>query len=577
MKKTLLSIILFTCCKLMAWEKNYTFHSMSQFYSHYSIINSTVGDGLVSAGNEKDAGAFNAHAMKTDYNGNITWSRTYSYSTLWTTHCYRIANDFNQGYIMTGMNLKNGTTNIFAPYVIKIDENGNPFRKVQLPVNGIGLTVRVCQNGNIIVGGFESETISDYASSTRVGFLCKLDANLNLLWYKRIMGQNISGYNNFDHVEAVLPIIMNGNEYYYVTGGITKDISGPGFTKTNIVMLSQLYDFNGNLIWNNSQGEDFNGVDAAFNPALNEIYLLSNGNKNTPWVSNFYRIDALTGNIMLYKSFEGSVGASPYGCHITYSNKINFQNNKIYIYGHSRDYYRGTIYNNHYFPFRIVTDRDFNSPTNTLYMVNGLNYSLGGIMGTHGTGNFHSFHTADMGVDFIKEGQEHFALLGYDNFLNNNTYSIHIAYDPVIGDCTPRNSAIDYGDMGAYPILSPGHLNIPKPNPPPLTPLAADLNIIPDMCTYWVDPPLEGPNNSSSATDGSEKTHININNKVLSFTMAPEQASDYSIAIYNQVGQLVYKGSGSSSVRVYDIPLSPGFYIVEIRNGSNVATHPFIQ
>lgn len=587
MKKTLTITILlgFAFCKLFAWERNFGFNSPAQLFSHYSIINSTIGDGLVTAGIEKTTGILTAHAAKLDYMGNVTWSKNYSFSSLWNTLSYRIANDFNQGYLITGVNVLNSSPGTFAPFVIRIDENGNPIKMAQIPVNGVGLTIRSCQGGNILVGGFESESLSNYSPNTRFAFLCKLDPNLNIIWYKRISGQTIAGYNNYDHVETVLPITMHGNEYYYVSGGITKDISLPGVTQTNIEILSQLYDVNGNLVWNNSQAENFNGTDAAYDPDRNEIYLISNSNISTPYISNFYRIDANSGAITLAKTYEGDPSATPYGCHYAYSNKINYINNKIIIYGYSRDYrYNSMTYNQQFIPYRVVTDRDFATPATTLYMLNTTNYGLSGLLGTHGSGTQNSFFTADMGVDFMKENNEHFAWVGYDNYMNNNAFSLHIAYDPISIDCTPRASNIAVGEFGDLPILNVGHLNIPKPNPPPLFAIAADLTLAPADCNFWHDlPPAPKRNNnnynSGNAIDVDLTTKISfdLNQQQLQFNINIKNEGPVLFNIYNQIGQLIHTSSYVPDKPSLDIALKPGIYIAELKSGKNISRYRFIQ
>lgn len=580
MKKVFIAIALFTCCKLWGWELNYGFNSPAQHFSHYSVINSTVNDGLVSAGNAKNTGVFSAHAMKVNYSGTVLWSKNYNFSSLWNTLSYRITNDMGQGYLLTGVNMKNGSPSVFAPFVMRIDESGNPLRFAQLPVNGVGLTIRVCQGGNIMVGGFESETLSSYASSTRVGFLCKLDPNFNIIWYKRITGQMVAAYNNFDHVETVMPIMLNGNECYYVSGGMTKNISTPGVTKTNIVMLSQLYDAAGNLMWNNTQAEDFSGVDAAYNPALQEIYLVSNGNTNTPYVASYYRIDAATGTIMYTKTYEGDVSNMPYGSHITYANKINFINNKVIIYGYSRDFrYNGTGYLNTYIPHRIVTDRDFNTPATTFYMMNTTNYQFGGILGTHGTGVYQSFFTADMGVDFIKDETEHFAVVGYENYMNNTSFSVHLTYDASAADCTPKGNAIGYGDFGTMPILSIGHITMPKPNPPPLVAIGPNLTIFQNYCNLWMDPlsfVWRKPDSEISTKNAKEIT-LQVNNLNIPFTVDKNATENMSISIYNQLGQLMYKGTYTETANSLNLALDPGFYVIELKSGAQTYTAKLIQ
>ncbi len=579
MKKILFILNLFMVGQLFAWEKIYDFNSLAQMYSHYSIINSSSGDGLIVSGNAKNTGAFKAHAMKLDYSGNVMWSNTYSFSSSWNTWTYRIASDNNSGYLMTGMNVKGGSPNVFNPYVIRINAAGNAVQKVLLPCNGVGLTIRACANGNIIVGGFESETFSDYASYTRKGFLCKLDANLNLIWYKQITGQQVSGYYNFDHVEVVVPIMKNGSEYYYVSGAITKDISIPGVTQTTNVMLSQLYDASGNLAWNNSQLEDFNGVDAVYNPDNNEIFLIANGDVSTPDVSNFYRMDANTGSITKTATYEGSTGNTPYGCHITYANKINYINNKVIIYGYSRDIKYMTLYNNMYIPFRIETDRDFNMPNIKLFLYKTTNYAQGNLLGANGNGVFNSFHTADMGVDFSINGINHFALVGYDRDQTYLPFALHVSMDSDLDDCTPRSTAIVYQDFYDFPNLFVGHLNISKPNPPPVIPITTPVSFTVRDCFRRSDGDFEMRLGISN-TDQSPLENtilLNFNKQQLGFNMRESGDASYQLDIYDQAGRKVTTLDIGDSNQLIQYDLIPGVYVAVLRSGEFQSTSKFIQ
>jgi hypothetical protein len=136
-------------------------------------------------------------------------------------------------------------------------------------IHSQGLSIIYSQQG-FVVGGYASMDYDHGTNDPKHGFVMKVDDNLVPVWTKVIHTNYPNASSDYDMVSDVLETA----DGYFVSGSVT---SMPLFTQQAVMALK--YDFNGNLLWDNSyyvgNSRDV-GVDSWYDIVADEIYLLAN-------------------------------------------------------------------------------------------------------------------------------------------------------------------------------------------------------------------------------------------------------------------------------------------------------------
>src|SRR6185436_10296148 len=126
------------------------------------------------------AGATDVYLIKTDSTGNLLWSKTFGgtdeevgFSTQQTS---------DGGYIIAGYYGSVGGGG-FQIYLLKTDANGGLVWSKTFSGGGVGFSVQQTMDGGYIISGFNGNSNASIC-------LIKTDANGNLLWSKTFGGTN---------------------------------------------------------------------------------------------------------------------------------------------------------------------------------------------------------------------------------------------------------------------------------------------------------------------------------------------------------------------------------------------------
>lgn len=261
-----------------------------------------------------------SNAIAIDFSGNV-FSTGYFWGTI----------DFDPG-IGTYTLLPSGV----STYVTKLDASGNFLWAKQFiggTSGGAGNALTTDANGNVyIAGNFESTVDFDPGPGTfnltsagnKDVFICKLDANGNFMWAKRIGSNSISLPG--DGVESI-KLDTFGNVYTtgYFSGTVDFNPGSGSYNLTSIgssdVFISKL-DANGNFLWartfGSTSGDEGYSIDTDiwnnvyvtgqyrttvdFDAGLGTFTLTSNGNTDV-----FITKYSSAGNFIWAKAFGGIV------------------------------------------------------------------------------------------------------------------------------------------------------------------------------------------------------------------------------------------------------------------------------
>lgn len=166
---------------IIQWTKTYS----GGDYASFSSVLQTSDSGFIAGGSYKWAGPGGAtlHLLKTDSNGNVAWSKTYSPGGI-TGNCYinSIQKTIDGSYIVTGTVDVGGDIKII---LMKTDAAGNPLWTKTIFFSD-GLFAYSSSILNTSDSGF---VISGYylvvAAGTTSSFLMKSDSVGNILWSNR--------------------------------------------------------------------------------------------------------------------------------------------------------------------------------------------------------------------------------------------------------------------------------------------------------------------------------------------------------------------------------------------------------
>jgi hypothetical protein len=264
-----------------SWTRSYG----GSGYDFGQAIQQTADGGYIVAGYTGSFGAGNAdvYLLKTDANGNLTWSKTYGGP--YGDYAFSVKQTTDGGYIMTGITSSFGISpygNVNDVYVLKTDANGTLTWSKTYGQNGDDWSYGVVQTNT---GGYAitGHTNVDSTASLSNLYLIKTDVNGDTLFTKSYGG------NNYDKGIALMQTGDSGFAIAGSTYSFGHGASDVYFIKTNT---------NGTIMYNSTFGSGGNDWAYAIAQAADGGFALT-GYTDNYGVSNssFYLVKTdLNGN-----------------------------------------------------------------------------------------------------------------------------------------------------------------------------------------------------------------------------------------------------------------------------------------
>ncbi len=199
-------------------------------------VQQTVDGGYIIVGNTGSfgSGSGDVYLIKTDSSGYEQWSQTFGGSNV--DHAYSVQQTTDGGYIVTGYTYSFGSASVNV-YLIKTDSSGYEQWSQTLGGNCDDLSHNVQQTrdgGYIIVG----RTLS-YGASEEDIYLIKTDGIGNEQWYQTFGGE---------YAEEGYSVQQTSDGGYIITGWTSS--FGPGYAAVYLIKT----DGSGNVQWNQTFG-----------------------------------------------------------------------------------------------------------------------------------------------------------------------------------------------------------------------------------------------------------------------------------------------------------------------------------
>jgi hypothetical protein len=199
-------------------------------------VQQTSDNGFILAGYTMSfgAGSFDVYLIKTDANGNISWTKTYG--GINNDYASAVRQTSDGGYIIAGYSNSFGTNANYDVYLIKTDGNGNPAWSKIYGGSGQdrGYDVRQTTDGGYIVAGYTDS----FGSGGNDVYLVKTDAGGSLVWSETFGGAG----NDFGYA-----VEQTSDHGYIVAGNTTgfglafPDVYLIKTDSTGIVTMSKTY------------------------------------------------------------------------------------------------------------------------------------------------------------------------------------------------------------------------------------------------------------------------------------------------------------------------------------------------
>lgn len=261
---------------------HYRCNSMLQTTDNGFILGGRVTDTIV--GDSKFI------VIKTDANGNLTWSRTYNSSDN-NEELFSIKETATGDYVMAG----NG-------FVGKINATGNVIWSNDLKSHSANLNLRSIDNtydgGVIICGSLDTTGSSSYA------YLAKMNSAGTIIWsktYKSSHNMNEMGYS-----------VSQTSDRGFIFTGLTYQPVAP-MMGTNQVYLAKT-DSLGNLQWSKKFGSGANETGYDVKQTSDGGYIVTGTSSgmvgNGLWTNNAFLIKTNTNGIVNWCNYYGLVGNS---------------------------------------------------------------------------------------------------------------------------------------------------------------------------------------------------------------------------------------------------------------------------
>ncbi len=218
------------------WTQTFGGNTVDVGYS----VQQTSDGGYIIAGYtwSHPVGWDNVYLIKTDANGNATWSQTFGGNN--NDYGRSVQQTMDGGYIIVGYSYSNGTpTGHYDVYMIKTDTNGNELWSQTFGEsnNDYGYSVKQTTDGGYIIAG----CVFSLAAADDV-YLIKTDTLGNQQWSQTFGG---SGYDSGYSVQQT----TDGG---YIIAGSSSSY-GAGCTDVYIIKT----DANGNEQWTGTFGGDY--------------------------------------------------------------------------------------------------------------------------------------------------------------------------------------------------------------------------------------------------------------------------------------------------------------------------------
>ncbi|MBA7605830.1 hypothetical protein ES703_12965 [subsurface metagenome] len=256
-------------------------------YDNGSSVQQTSDGGYIIVGRTTSfgAGGFDVYLIKTDANGNPSWTKTYGGEN--KDESYSVQQTLDGGYIIAGRTNSYGSGD-YNVYLVKTDAKGDTIWTKTYGGEGddFGGSVQQTNDGGYIIAGW---TDSFGASGTDV-YLIKTDANGDTLWAKTYGG------SNSDTGRSVQQTSDGG----YIIVGAT----GSFGTGQRAVYLIKT-DSDGNTIWTRTYGGEgldsghsvqqtseggyiITGSTSSYGSGVVDVYLIkTNENGDTLWTKTY--------------------------------------------------------------------------------------------------------------------------------------------------------------------------------------------------------------------------------------------------------------------------------------------------
>ena len=227
----------------------------------HGLLQTDDGGYIISAITESyGAGSYDAWVIKTDMAGNELWNKTYGGSSYDLAE-KSIPNTVDGGYLLVGSTLSFGTSSSRDGWLIKIDENGNElWNKTYGTENDEHLwEVHITSDNGFIMIGY----VDDSSNNRRDAWVIKTDALGIVQWEKKV-GPAHQG----------LSITQTGDGGYLLLAEVEDTVFG-GYLNAWMVKL----DVNGVEQWNKlfitPQGENCFAVHHNIQPTLDGAYIVT--------------------------------------------------------------------------------------------------------------------------------------------------------------------------------------------------------------------------------------------------------------------------------------------------------------
>ncbi len=289
----------------------------------YIIAGSTVSFG---------AGASDAYLVKTDAEGNVSWSKTYG--TISNDEAYGVVQTADGGYVFSGVEKQSGLNGY--THLVKVDATGNVLWSKTFGNStrkNFAYTLLQTPDHGFVIGGWENLNtgINDDMC------LIKTDSAGNLLWYR--------SYGDVGHDQNYS--VHQANDGGFIIAGITFSAF---IFEVNVVKT----DASGNLEWTRNIGgsaeDDAYAVTATADGGF--VFCGTSSSFGTVHAGYMVKLNA-TGNIVWSKKMGNSGWTGFFAIQETNDGGLILAGVKDEVYGSS-----GSLY-------LVKTDADGNSGCNT--------------------------------------------------------------------------------------------------------------------------------------------------------------------------------------------------------------------
>jgi len=289
------------------WVKSYLAGSMG-------IINQTMDGGYIGAGYiSSDSPWTSILVRKLDYNGEISWEKTYAYGD-WMNEAYTMEQTSDGGYIVGGHTSSHDSYD--KAWLIKLDSNGDiTWQKTYNEVWRF-TSIQQTSDGGYIAGGDYIEEVTPGIQDNDL-LLLKLDSMGNISWAK-----------SYDlSLQEYVPSIQQTPDLGYIVMGNIR----LGLVEYDILLLK--LDSSGGVSWQKRYGRDGLYRGFSIHYTTDGGYIIGGGNRvSGPGADDIWvlKLDQ-NGNILWQKTYGGydydyifSLQSTPDGGYVVVGNTRSF-------------------------------------------------------------------------------------------------------------------------------------------------------------------------------------------------------------------------------------------------------------